>query len=227
MCGRFTVVSPADVLADVFGLLQLSKLQPRFNIAPTQDVLAIVAGEQGGARVGVNLRWGLVPAWAKDPKIGSKMINARSETLAEKPSFRSAFKRRRCLIPANGFYEWLRSGKQRQPYLFRMDDFSPFAMAGLWEAWGSGAESIRTCTVITTRANCLLEPFHDRMPVILGPERWDTWFDANTPVTELAELFEPYPAEAMMAYAVNPKVNSVANDGPECIAPYGDQPSLF
>ena len=226
MCGRFTVVSPADVLANYFGVAQIATSSPRFNIAPTQDVLAIRAAKNEGPEP-VKLRWGLIPSWAKDIQIGSKMINARCETLSEKPAFRNAYKRRRCLIAANGFYEWVKDGKQKQPFLFRMDDFSPFAMAGLWERWQGPDKVVESCTIITTHANELLGQYHDRMPVILAPSQWNLWFNVDTPARELQTIMVPRSADEMMCYPVSKVVNKAGYDGPECIAPIEGQARLF
>ncbi|MCB1045432.1 MAG: SOS response-associated peptidase [Acidobacteria bacterium] len=221
MCGRFTVVSPSDVLSH-FLQVPVPSLAPRYNIAPTQDVLAVVHDPEPQARA---LRWGLIPSWAKDTKHASRTINARGESLSEKPSFRQAFKKRRCLIPANGFYEWVRN--EKRPFLFRMSDFSPFAMAGLWEVWRSESSEIHSCTIITTQANDVLKPYHDRMPVILDPAQWAIWFNPTTSTDVLQAMMAPYDAHAMDAYEVSRLVNSVSNDVPECLAPVSKQGELF
>ncbi|HLS90021.1 MAG TPA: SOS response-associated peptidase [Limnochordia bacterium] len=221
MCGRFTLTPSAQVLMDELGLLWIPEdYRPRFNVAPGQLILAARDGDQG--RKGAMLKWGLVPPWAKDPSIGSRMINARSETVAEKPSFRRAFDRRRCIIPADGFYEWRKDGKVKIPMLFRLRGGRPFAFAGLWEAWrprsGKG-ETLFTCTILTTAANELVQPVHDRMPVILPKEAIDLWLDRDVPGEGVRGLLAPYPAEEMEAYEVSPRVNSVKNDDPLCIEP--------
>jgi putative SOS response-associated peptidase YedK len=217
MCGRFTRRKPAKALAEHFGV-EVPETQPSFNIAPTQNVLAI-RGE-GAGRDAVWLKWGLVPTWAKDPSVGARLINARSETVAEKPSFREAFRKRRCLIPADGFYEWRREGKGKQPYFFRLRDDRPFGFAGLWERWeGKSGEILNTCTILTTAANEVLRPVHDRMPVILHPEEYSLWLQADErEQAMLKEMLRPYPAEEMIAHPVSPLVNSPSNRGPELIA---------
>src|SRR5215217_3961884 len=168
MCGRYTLTTPVEILAEEFGLSgPLPEIPPSYNVAPTEQVAAVIAGD-GGRRLEM-LKWGLIPAWADDPEIGSRMINARSETAHEKPSFRRAFGERRCLIPADGFYEWQRTNGTKQPYYIHMEDGRPFAFAGLWESWSKGGEGeIRTCTIHTTEANALVGEVHDRMPVILA-----------------------------------------------------------
>jgi putative SOS response-associated peptidase YedK len=167
------------------------------------------------------LRWGLVPPWAEDQKIGNRLINARAETAAGKPSFRAAFKRRRCLVPADGFYEWQKVGRAKQPYYIRLKDGAPFAFAGLWEHWqGADGEIIESCTLLTTEANDLMRPIHERMPVMLKPEDFGRWLDRDAPAGKaLAALLCPYPAEAMTAYPVSAHVNNPRNDGPACVAP--------
>jgi putative SOS response-associated peptidase YedK len=171
-------------------------------------------------REAVFLKWGLVPRWAKDPAVGNKLFNARSETVTEKPSFREAFARRRCLVPMEGFYEWARRGDSKRPFYFHMRDGEPFAVAGLWERWEGGDEPLETCTLLTTEASALLAPYHDRMPVILKPEDYDLWLDAEERREDvLLPLLRPYPREEMAAYAVSPLVNSPSNDSPRCIEP--------
>ena len=208
MCGRFTLRTPPDAVASAAGLrLGPSPLQPRFNIAPSQSVLAFRAGEA------VHLRWGLVPSWAKDPAIGSRMINARGETVAEKPSFRAAFRQRRCVVPADGFYEWRAVGKGKQPYFLRLKGDRPFAFAGLWERWqGADGTTLETCAIVTTTPNALAATIHDRMPLILGPEAIAPWIDPST-------ASAPFPADAMEAFPVSTRVNRPANDDPMLVAP--------
>ena len=220
MCGRYTLKTPIDVLAEHFGIEEYpSSLTPSYNVAPTQEVAAVV--EEDEDRKLAMFRWGLVPSWAKDPAIGNKMINARAETVAEKPSFRSAFKRRRCLIVADGFYEWQKAADGgKQPYHFRMKDSSPFAFAGLWEAWDGYGEQIRSCTIVTTDANDLMREIHHRMPVILPAENYAAWLDPAFEEKEaLGELLKPYPSEAMEAYAVSRRVNRPANNEPSVVEP--------
>ena len=218
MCGRFTRKSPTKKLAEKFGVAETPLLGESYNIAPGQAVMGIREAE--GEREATLFKWGLVPRWANDPAIGNKLKNARSETVTEKPSFREAFVRRRCLIPADGFYEWSRRGGKKLPYYFYMRDGEPFAIAGLWERWEGGDEPLETCTVLTTEANELLAPYHDRMPVILKPKDYDLWLDADVRRAELLKpLLRPYPHEKMSTYAVSPLVNSPSNDNPRCIEP--------
>ena len=277
MCGRFTLTTTSDQLALLFDLDKsaVPDLSPRFNIAPTQAVLAVrVASNAGARRAGPSgsgsesesgsrsesvatdgsgpsedssigskpapdqnlgetvapasspstelawLRWGLVPFWAKDLSISSRLINARSETVDQKPSFRAAFKRRRCLIPISGFYEWRKFDDGKQPHLIRMKDGAPFALAGLWEHWTSpdGSE-VESCTLLTTEANDFMQPLHHRMPVILDPEDFDLWLDPEIQHAELLRpLFTPYADDRMDDYPVSTHVNSPRNDDVECIA---------
>jgi putative SOS response-associated peptidase YedK len=217
MCGRFTLRTPQGVLVEQFRLKSIPPLQPRFNIAPTQQI-GVVRQTEPAQREFAWLQWGLVPRWAKDPKVASQMINARAETAAERPAFRDAFRRRRCLIVADGFYEWKKAGRQKQPYHIRMKDGRPFAFAGLWERWGDEDEKLESCTILTTNANELCAPMHDRMPVILGPADYDRWLDASlVDRAELQFMLEPYPADEMAAEPASPRVNSVANDDAGCI----------
>jgi putative SOS response-associated peptidase YedK len=218
MCGRFTLRAPASVVAEQFALFEVPPFAPRFNIAPSQPV-PVVRLARG--RELVWLRWGLIPAWAKDPAIGNRLINARAETVAEKPAFRAALRRRRCLVAADGFYEWQRTGKRKQPYFIRLRDDRPFAFAGLWESWEAPDSSqIESCTLLTTEPNELMRPIHDRMPVILPADGYRVWLDPAMEKPErLLPLFRPYPAEEMTAEPVSTFVNSPAHEGPECIAP--------
>ena len=219
MCGRFALIVDASVLADVFDVDPPRELQPRFNIAPTQTIPIVRSGKERPRELAL-VRWGLVPSWAKDEKIGARMINARGETVAEKPSFRSAVKTRRCLIPADGFYEWVRTGEAKQPHFVHFGDARPFAFAGLWERWHKEpGEPLETCTIITTTPNELLTDLHHRMPVILPPDRYGEWLDPRPLVPErLQNLLVPHPAEGMEAYPVSTYVNKPVNDSPECIA---------
>ncbi|HEY1598513.1 MAG TPA: SOS response-associated peptidase [Pirellulales bacterium] len=173
MCGRFTLRTPAHAVADAFGLISTPDLQLRFNIAPTQLVAAVRFDPQQGGRQLTRLRWGLIPSWAADPSIGSRMINARADTVATKPAFRSAFKRRRCLVLADGFYEWKKVGSAKQPFFMRLKDDRPFAFAGLAEHWHRDGQTIDSCSIITTESNSLMAEIHDRMPVILPPAEYD------------------------------------------------------
>lgn len=219
MCGRFSLTVPAATLAEAFQLDALPEWTPRYNIAPTQMVAAIATSPAQSPHVRL-LRWGLVPSWAKDLTIGTKLINARAETVAEKPSFRAAFKQRRCLILADGFYEWQqRDRKTKQPYYFQLASQKPFAFAGLWERWQDGEDVVETCTILTTQANERLQPVHDRMPVILSQEDYPQWLDPTTAAETLQRLLHPYDANAMKGYAVSTIVNSPAHDSPECVTP--------
>jgi putative SOS response-associated peptidase YedK len=217
MCGRFSLFSPAPVLAEAFDLAGLPELAPRYNIAPTQPVAAVRAGAAG--RQLVRLRWGLVVPWAKDTKVAP--INARSETAADKPLFRAALRKRRCLVPASGFYEWLAlaGGKRKQPYCFRPGDARPWAFAGLWERWQGPGGPVEGCAILTTEANELVRPVHDRMPVILPRQHWAAWLDPTLQEAgELVPLLRPFPSDAIRAYPVGLAVNNPRNDGPECLA---------
>ena len=221
MCGRFTLtINPAD-LRDTFSeYIFPPQFGPRFNIAPSQPVLAIPNDEKNTADFFI---WGLIPMWAKDPSIGNRLINARGETVAEKPSFRGSFKYKRCLILADGFYEWkANSGKKtKTPYYIHMKNRRPFALAGLWDVWESpDGSSIKTCTIITTTPNELMEHVHDRMPVILHPRDYAKWLDVSPQTPEnLLPLIKPYPADEMSAYRVSLLVNKPANDSPELVVP--------
>ncbi len=219
MCGRFSQSLPGEAIALTFQLTEAPDWQPRYNIAPTQRVLAIVATESGDRQV-KPLRWGLIPSWSKDAAIGAKLINARSETVAEKPSFRSAFKQRRCLIVADGFYEWRKQPGKKQPFYFRLENGSPFAFAGLWERWHpSQADGLETCTILTTEANLTVAQVHDRMPVILTAESYDRWLDPTLDSASLQALLRPYGGSSMTAYPVSLSVNSPLHDTPDCTAP--------
>ena len=220
MCGRFALFTPAGELAGQFGVEIGGDLPPRYNIAPTQPVAAVRLRAGDGEREFIFLRWGLIPSWAKDMGIGSRLINARSESVTEKPSFRAAFKRRRCLIPADGFYEWRRLGEGKQPYFIRAREGRPFALAGLWERWHtSDGSAIESCTILTTTPNELVERLHNRMPVVIAPEDYESWLDPGTRPEEGLHLLRPYPAEKMSAYPVSSFVNNPRNEGPQCIAP--------
>ncbi len=219
MCGRFTLRAPASAIAEQFGLFDVPTFAARFNIAPTQPVP--VVRQHDRARELTWLRWGLVPSWAKDVSIGARLINARAETAAEKPAFRSALARRRCLVVADGFYEWQHTGRTKQPYFIRLRDDRSFALAGLWDVWeGPDHASLESSTLLTTEANDLVRPIHDRMPVILRPEAYATWLDPTIEdARQLAPLLVPFPSEPMEAYAVATFVNSPTNEGSQCIAP--------
>jgi putative SOS response-associated peptidase YedK len=221
MCGRFTLFEPDKVLSREFGVSGAPPLSPRYNIAPSQSVAAVRPVPEGSGRELALLRWGLIPSWSKDPAIGNRLINARAETAREKPSFRNAFKRRRCLIPANGFYEWQRLERGKRPYFVRMRDERVFAFAGLWDRWESPDEgAVETCTILTISANAVLAPIHDRMPVILPPGEYDRWLDPSLKDPDsLTPLLVPFPPEKMLAYPVSPRVNAPSADDKGCIAP--------
>jgi putative SOS response-associated peptidase YedK len=202
-----------------YRLKMVELLEDRYNIAPQQPVAAVRATEAGNELV--LLRWGLIPSWSEDAKIGYKLINARSETVAEKPSFRSAFKQRRCIIPASGFYEWKREAKHKQPfYIHPRDEEELFSFAGLWERWHDPeGEEIESCTILTTTANELMQPIHDRMPVILDSEGENEWLSPRSAPDSLHAVLVPFASDQMEAYAVNLYVNNAKNQGPKCIEP--------
>ncbi len=218
MWGRFTQTRSGEAIAQTFSLNTTPDPQPRYNIAPTQPVSAVT--QPGKAREYRVFQWGLVPSWAKDPSIGNRMINARAETVAEKPSFRAAFKRRRCLIVADGFYEWQRTGKQKQPYYIQVKA-DLFGFAGLWEQWESGDGSyLETCTILTTLPNELMATIHNRMPVIVQPDDYDLWLDPDLQDGQhLQHLLRPYEADTMRLYPVSKTVNNPRHETPGCIEP--------
>ncbi|MBD2252868.1 SOS response-associated peptidase [Nostoc parmelioides] len=227
MCGRFTLNQSPEALAEFFHIQPLLDLEAQYNIAPTQTVVTVLHNPESNKREFQRLRWGLIPSWAKDPAIASKLINARAETLAEKPSFRSAFKQRRCLVVADGFFEWQKQQGKKQPFYFRLQHSQPFGFAGLWEKWRTPAgEEITSCTIVTTAANELLQPIHDRMPVILAPQDYDLWLDPQEQKPQaLQHLLSPYPASQMTAHPVSTLVNSPKHNNPECIIPIPEQNS--
>jgi putative SOS response-associated peptidase YedK len=217
MCGRYELHTHPAAIALAFGLLEAPDAQPRYNIAPMQQV-PIVRQRADGSREWVEMRWGLVPRWAKDPSIGAKMINARAETIAEKPSFRTALHHHRCLIPADGFYEWKMTPGGKQPMHVGRKDGAPFGFAGLFERWlAADGAVLDTCTILTTAANDLLRPIHDRMPVIVGPENYARWLDAANP--DVNDLFAPFPSEVLVWHPVSTRVNAVRNDDASLIVP--------
>ena len=225
MCGRYTLRAPGKVVADHFGLAEEPRLRPRYNIAPTQPVpviRALRANPQTGQRELVPLRWGLVPSWADDPSVGNRMINARAETVADKPAFRGALRHRRCLVPADGFYEWRKEGTKKQPVYVRRKDGLPFAFAGLWERWEREGEVIESCAILTTGANDLMAEFHDRMPVILDPEDYGLWLDPEVQDPGLlGPLLKPYPGDETEVYPVSTLVNNPRHEDPRCVEPRG------
>ena len=220
MCGRFTLTVNPDELQDLFGLSQPPppEMTPRYNIAPSQAVAVV---PNAAERTLDFYQWGLIPSWAKDHKIGYKMINARAETLAEKPSFRAALKRRRCLVLADGFYEWHKDGNTKTPMFIRMADGRPFAFAGLWEVWQPPDGSlVKSCTIITTTPTDLVSGIHNRMPAILAPQDYNAWLTpGDASPMEVLPLLGPFDAAAMQASPVSTRVNSPANDAPDLIVP--------
>ena len=221
MCGRYSLIADISELQERFDFDSSGLTHtPRYNVAPTQMALTVT---NGSGRRGSYMRWGLIPSWAKSPSVGSRMINARAETLAERPSFRTAFQRRRCLVLADGFYEWERKGSSGRPMRIVMASGEPFAFAGLWDAWRDpNGEVVRSCTIITIAANDLLSPIHDRMPVILPRELESLWLDRGIQdPAALGDILMLYPTDAMEAYEVSSLVNSPANDGPEVVVPAG------
>jgi putative SOS response-associated peptidase YedK len=240
MCGRYSLTTAPEAMREVFGFENLPNLAPRYNIAPTQDV-AVVRRAANGTRELALLRWGLIPSWAKDTAIGARMINARAETVAEKPAFKSAFRSRRCLVPADGFYEWRKEAGGKQPFRIGFADGSPFAFAGLWERWtgpedetdeaaedgmdaGKSAETVESVTIITTDANDKLRPIHHRMPVILDAYDYAIWLDPDLGAEETSRLLRPHAPESMAFYRVGTRVNNARHDDPDCIAPQNGRP---
>lgn len=217
MCGRFAQRADSKKIAKEFQVAEVPAVEARYNIAPTQEVLAVYEREDG--REATFYKWGLIPSWAKDASMGARLINARAETVAEKPAFRQAFKQRRCIIPVDGFYEWQRTRGRKQPFFFRMKDERPFGFAGLWERWqAEGSEVINSCAILTTEANEVLRPVHDRMPVIIHPDDYELWLDADARKLGLVkEMLRSYPAEEMVSYPVGTSVNSPRNQGTELI----------
>ena len=238
MCGRYTLKTPAAKLIQLFRVPAMPMLAPRYNIAPTQLVICVrTVSEQPGSNEALFMRWGLIPFWAKDMKIGNTMINARSETIAEKPAFRAAFAKRRCLIPADGFFEWqkLSTGK-KQPWLIEKDDREPFAFAGLWECWhpkvteessdgppdaarAGAAVPVISCTILTTAANRDMQPLHERMPVILPIESWAAWLSPQASREQLTDMLQPLDNGRLVRTSVSAIVNRPFPDGPQCIEP--------
>ncbi len=220
MCGRYSLAAPDPAsLRERFRLGDDLPLEPRFNIAPGQDVIAVTTDREGAARPDL-LRWGLVPHWAKSPSTGHRMINARAETVEQRPAFRDALAGRRCLVIADGFYEWQpRDRGRKQPWWITLDDHRPFAFAGLWATWRADPEDtpLRSCTIITTSANDAVRDLHDRMPVILPASAESHWLDHSAAIPELRDLLHPPPADQMARIPVSTAVNDVANEGPQCI----------
>lgn len=217
MCGRYTLITDISRIAESFGVAPTLEAQPRYNIAPTQDIVAIL--NNGSPHLSL-LRWGLIPAWAKDETIGSRMINARAETLAEKPSFRGLLRGKRCLVVADGFYEWQAEGKSKTPMYITLQDGQPFAFAGLWDLWKSpDGRQVQSCTIVTTEPNELMAPIHNRMPAILRPKAYEDWLNPQLRDEQvLTHLLKPYPTELMKARAVSKLVNNPRNDVAEILA---------
>lgn len=217
MCGRYRLSRRKQVVEEHFNSASDEEdWIPRYNIAPTQPVATI--RQAGAKRILSTMRWGLIPSWATDTSIGSRLINGRSETVLEKPAFRESFRMRRCLIPADGFYEWKKAGNERHPFHFAMKDHSLFAFAGIWDRWKSPTGRVlESCSILTTAPNELMEGVHDRMPVILPPQHYQTWLTASaTESKRLVELLVPFDASVMQRYPVSSLVNKPENDLPEC-----------
>jgi putative SOS response-associated peptidase YedK len=214
-------MTPGKSLAEHFRLAEEPQLEPRYNIAPTQPVAIVRPKAETSLRELKIARWGLIPFWAKDAKMGARFINARSETASDKPAYRAAFKMRRCLIPADGFYEWKKLEKGRAPYLVVLVNRFPFAFAGLWESWKSpDGERIESCAILTTDANELIQPIHDRMPAILSPSDYELWLNPHTKTTEsLKHVLKPFPSEEMIMFPVSAKVNKANYDAADCMEP--------
>lgn len=227
MCGRFALKKFHEELADLLEVEKLPEIPARYNIAPGQPIFAVRESIRTGNPELVLLHWGLIPSWAKDPAIGYKMINARSETAAEKPSFRSALKRRRCLVPADAFYEWSKQGKAKQPFAISMKDRRPFVMGGIWEHWiGPNGEEMESVSILTTSANEVLKPLHDRMPVIISKSARGVWLDCKDEKADSYRgLMVPYPSDQMEAWPVSTLVNSPRNDSPECLEQVREMPA--
>jgi putative SOS response-associated peptidase YedK len=222
MCGRFTLFATHVAVGDLFEAVAPDDLAPRYNIAPTQPVLACRVGPERQARELVRFRWGLVPGWAHDLKAGVKAINARAETIADRPTFRAAFCKRRCLVPASGYFEWQKSGKAKQPFFIHPRAAELFAFAGLWETWDRDGGPVESCAIITTTANEALRTFHERMPVILPAESFSAWLDPAAEQPALLDMLRPCPTEWVAAHAVDARVGNVRNDDAALVAPAGD-----
>lgn len=231
MCGRFAQADGGKGLIEYLSIVSTAFTAPsRYNIAPSQHAVVIRRLSDQKALVASILRWGLIPHWAKDPAIGTRLINARSETVVEKPSFREAFVHRRCLVPTNGFYEWQGKGRDKQPFYIGMADGQSFAIGGLWESWQSPETTCtESFTILTTQANACVAPIHDRMPVIVPVEHYATWLDSGStvPVCSMAGLLSPFPAARMVSYPVSDWVNSPSHDSALCMQPVAIQKSLW
>ena len=219
MCGRYAITTAPEAIRRLFGYVEQPNFPPRYNVAPTQPIPIVRMAD--GKRQYALMRWGLIPSWAKDPRSFSLLINARGESVLDKPAFRNAMKRRRCLIPADGFFEWKNEGKFRRPFYIRPKSQQPMALAGLWETWtGPNGEEMDTAVIVTTQANRMLSALHDRMPVVVPPEAFDFWLDCdNVDATSATALMTPAPDNALEMHEVSAAVNKAANDTPELIEP--------
>jgi putative SOS response-associated peptidase YedK len=222
MCGRFGRFAPAETLAEQFDIAVPDSLEARYNIAPRQDVLVVCPDGRGG-REGRFLNWGLVPFWADDPKIGDKMINARAESVFDKPAFKASARRRRCLAPADGFFEWMSRKSGKQPFFIRMKNGDRLmALAGIWDRWESDDRIVESFSILTTEANELVAPIHDRMPVVVDENDYGYWLDPDAETERLKQMLGPFPSDRMEAYPVSTKVNNPQNDTPDCVQPQED-----
>jgi putative SOS response-associated peptidase YedK len=221
VCARYTLFTPGHEIAELFDLVGVPDLKPRYNVAPSQLVAVIGSKAGGGGRGLAMFRWGFVPHWANDPK-GPRPVNAKAETVADVPSFRDAFRQRRCLVPADGFYEWRDTPDGKKPLFYRLKGGKVMALAGIWDCCPGPTEKLFTCAIVTTAANPLVEAVHDRMPAILAPEDWSRWLDpAETEPAKLLPLLKPYPGDAMEFVQVNPAVNNSRYDAPDCLTVTG------
>jgi putative SOS response-associated peptidase YedK len=227
MCGRYKLSRRKQIVEEYFDASGDEDWAPRYNIAPTQPVPVVRQHPKEPIRQLSMMRWGLIPSWAKDSSVGASMINARGETAAAKPVFRDAVKSRRCLIPADGFYEWKRDGKTKQPYCFEVNEGELFAFAGLWERWKDPSGNwIKTCSILTTTPNAVTASIHDRMPVILDPDCYELWLDPGmTNAAAASDLLKPFDAQQMRCFPVSSRVNSATNDDEECSAPVESMPA--
>ena len=227
MCGRYSLTQTIDALATFLDVDERPNLQARWNIAPTQTAPVVRLGDDGARQLAM-LRWGLVPGWAKDLAFGAHAINARAESVAEKPTFKEALRRRRALVPADGYYEWMVTGKTKQPYRFTLKGEGIMVFAGLWERWGTGADTVETFGFVTTDASPDVTPVHDRMPVLLEPQDWAVWLDPKTTVPDLLARLKPPPAGRLVHHPVSIRVNSARSEGPELALPsVPDAPRLL
>ncbi len=222
MCGRFALTSDESSLCEHFRVTLSTPIKPRFNIAPSQKLLIIRLQSETKKHTSSLVRWGLIPSWAKDQSIGTRLTNARSETALTKPSFRDSFRRRRCLIPATGFYEWTTSGKRKQPYYVRLTSNEPFGIGGLWDSWEDNEKIEETCTILTCDANQAMQHLHPRMPVVIQPERYDAWLSSATELTDLSQDLLPFPEETTAISPVSDYVNDVRHDDVRCQQQFSD-----